>query len=183
MKKILWVFFLLSFAGTANAQFGLRAGYSSANFSDTNFSSRSGFHAGAYYTFGTSFIKVEPGLQFAQKGYKGTDDLGVLIDEQLNYIDIPVLVRLSLLPMVNVFAGPQASFLASRNYQLGPITSKSLEVLTGYDLAGVVGAQVNLPMGLNLQASYDIGLRSLNYFNTDVKNRVFKISLGYSFSN
>mgnify|MGYP005748068861 CR=1 FL=1 len=183
MKKVLWVFFLMLCAGTLKAQFGIRTGFSSANFSDTNFSARSGFHAGVYYATGSDFIKVEPGLQFAQKGYTGNDDMGVAIDEQLNYLDIPVLVRLNLLPIVNVFAGPQASFLLSRNYQLGAISSNSLEVLTGYDLAGVVGAQVNLPLGINLQASYDIGLKSLNYFNTDVKNRVFKISLGYSFTN
>ncbi|MDX5338429.1 MAG: porin family protein [Cyclobacteriaceae bacterium] len=182
MKKVLWVFFMMLFASAAQAQFGIRAGFSSANFSDTNFSPKSGFHAGFYYATGSDFIHVEPGLQFAQKGYTGNDDMGVAIDEQLNYLDIPVLVRFNLLPIVNVFAGPQASFLLSRNYQLGSVTSNSLEVLAGYDLAGVVGAQVQIPFGLNLQASYDIGLKSLNYFNTDVKNRVFKISLGYSFN-
>jgi len=183
MKKILWIIFLTAIASSAQAQFGLRAGYSSGNFSDTNFSARSGFHAGLYYTLGPEFIQVEPGLQFAQKGYKGEAPGGVSIDEQLNYLDIPVLVRVNFIPMLNVFAGPQASFLLSRNYQLGQVSSNSLEVLAGYDLAGVVGAQLKLPMGLNVQASYDIGLKSLNYFNTDVKNRVFKISLGYSLNN
>lgn len=182
MKKILLGIFMLCVAGAAQAQFGIRAGYSSSNFSDTNFSARSGFHAGAYYGFGAGFIKIEPGLQYAQKGYIGEDNQGTEIDEQLNYIDLPVLVRLNLLPMVNVFAGPQFSFLASRNYQLGNSTSTSTEVIAGYDLGGVVGAQVNLPLNLNIQASYDLGLRSLNYFDTDVKNRVFKLSLGYSFN-
>ena len=180
MKKILWIFFLLGLAGSAYAQFGFRAGYSSANFSDTNFSPKTGFHAGVYYTAGSEFIKIEPGLQFSQKGYTGNGNMGAAIDEQLNYLDMPVLIRLNLLPMVNVFAGPQASFLLSRNYQLGAVTSNSMEVLAGYDLGGVVGAQFNLPLGLNLQASYDIGMKSLNYFNTDVKNRVFKVSLGFS---
>jgi hypothetical protein len=183
MKKILGLFFLLILAGKVNAQFGIRAGYSSSNFSDTNFEARSGLHAGIYYTAGSSFVKVEPGIQFAQKGYQGKDDMGISIDEELNYLDIPVLVRLNLLPMINVFAGPQASFLISRNYQLGMITSNSQEVLSAYDLGGVVGAQFKLPMGLNVQASYDIGLKSLNYYNTDVKNSSFKLSLGYSFNN
>jgi hypothetical protein len=183
MKKFWGIFFLLLLAGTANAQFGIRAGYSSSNFSDTNFEARSGLHAGLYYTAGSGLVKVEPGIQFAQKGYKGKDATGTNIDDELNYLDLPVLVRLNLLPMVNVFAGPQASFLISRNYQLGMITSNSTEVLSGYDLGGVIGAQLNLPMGLNVQASYDIGLKSLNYFNSDVKNRVFKISLGYSIKN
>ena len=37
--------------------------------------------------------------------------------------------------------------------------------------------------GLNLQASYDLGLSSLNYFNTDVSNRVLKLSIGYTLGN
>jgi hypothetical protein len=106
---------------------------------------------------------------------------GVAVDEQLGYIDLPVLLRLKLIPAINVFAGPQFSFLASRNYQLGNVVSNSTEPIKGYDVAGVVGAQVVLPLGFNVQASYDIGLSSLNYFDTDVKNRVFKVSLGYTF--
>ncbi len=182
MRKILTAIFLVGFVATAQAQFGVRAGFNSANFSDTNFDSKSGFHLGAYYTIGADFLSVEPGIQYSQKGYQGTEiGTGDPIDEQLSYVDIPVLVRLKLIPAINIFAGPQVSFLASRNYQLGDTSSSSTEVIRGYDMAGVVGAQVRLPLGFNVQASYDIGLTSLNYFDTDVKNQVFKVSLGYSF--
>jgi hypothetical protein len=182
MRKILLAIFLVGIVATAQAQFGVRAGFSSANFSNTNFDSRSGFHLGAYYTVGSDFISVEPGLQYSQKGYRTTElGTGKSIDEQLGYIDIPVLLRLNLIPAVNIFAGPQASLLLSSDYTLGDQTSDSSEAIKGYDLGGVVGAQFRLPLGLNAQASYDFGLISLNYFNNDVKNQVFKISLGYSF--
>ena len=182
MRKVLIAFFLIGFVATAEAQFGVRAGYNSANFSDTNFDAKSGFHLGAYYTLGTDFISIEPGLFYSQKGYQGTEDItGDQVDEKLGYIDIPVLVRLKLIPAINIFAGPQASFLASRDYQLGDTSSSSTEVIRGYDVAGVVGAQAKLPLGFNIQASYDIGFTSLNYYDTDVKNQVFKVSLGYSF--
>lgn len=182
MRKILLVFFLVGFAATAQAQLGVRAGFNSANFSDTNFDARSGFHLGAYYTIGTDFISVEPGIQYSQKGYKGTEaGTGDPVEEQLGYIDIPVLVRLKLIPALNIFAGPQASIFASSKYELGDQTSDSSEAIRGYDIAGVVGAQVKLPLGFNAQASYDIGFTSLNYYNTDVKSQVFKISLGYTF--
>lgn len=182
MRKILFLFFLIGFTTAAQAQFGVRAGFSSANFSNTNFSARSGLHLGAYYTFGGDFISVEPGIQYAQKGYKTTEvGTGDAVQESLGYIDIPVLVRINLLPSVNVFAGPQASLLASSNYKNGDQTSDSSEATKGYEIAGVLGAQVKLPMGFNVQASYDIGFTSLNYFNTDVKNQVFKLSVGYTF--
>lgn len=182
MRKVLLAFFLVGIVATAHAQFGVRAGFSSSNFSNTNFDYRSGFHFGAYYTVGANFISVEPGLQYSKKGYQGTEvSTGKSIDEKLGYIDIPVLFRLNLIPALNIFAGPQASLLLSSEYKLGDQTSDSSEAIRGYDLGGVVGAQVKLPLGLNAQASYDFGLTSLNYFNTDVKNQVFKISLGYTF--
>lgn len=182
MRKVLLAFFLLGMAATAQAQFGVRAGYNSANFSDTNFDAKSGFHVGAYYTIGAGFMSIEPGIQYSQKGYQGTEaGTGKLVDEQLGYIDIPVLVRLSLLPAVNIFAGPQASAFVSSEYQLGDETFDSSEAIKGYEIGGVVGAQVKLPLGFNVQANYDFGLTSLNYYNTDVKNQVFKVSLGYTF--
>lgn len=182
MRKVLLVFFLIGIVATAQAQFGVRAGFSSANFSDTNFDAKSGFHIGAYYSFGAGFISIEPGLQYSQKGYQGTEAAtGKSVDEQLGYIDIPVLFRVNLIPAVNIFAGPQASVLASSVYQLGDETFDSSEAIKGYDLGGVVGAQVKLPLGFNVQANYDFGLSSLNYYDTEVKNQVFKVSLGYTF--
>lgn len=184
MRKILLAFFLLGLAASAQAQFGVRAGYNSANFSNTNFDAKSGFHVGAYYTIGAGFISIEPGIQYSQKGYQGTEiATGKIVDEKLGYIDVPILLRLNLLPSVNIFAGPQASAFISSEYQLGDETFDSSQAIKGYDLGGVVGAQVILPLGFNIQANYDFGLNSLNYYDTDVKNQVFKISLGYTFGS
>src|SRR5690606_37536820 len=164
MRKILMLFFLVGFAATAQAQFGVRAGFSSANFSNTDFDARSGCHAGVYYTLELGPVSVEPGIQYSQKGYIGVEPGTMLaVDEQLGYFDVPVLVRVNLLPAVNVFAGPQASILASSKYEKGGQTSDSSDATKGYDIAGVVGAQVKLPLGFNVQASYDIGFASLNY--------------------
>ncbi|GAA0880540.1 hypothetical protein GCM10009119_35100 [Algoriphagus jejuensis] len=182
MRKVLLVFFLVGFVATAQAQFGIRAGFSSSNFSNTNFEAKSGLHLGAYYTLGEGFISVEPGIQYAQKGYNSTEVVtGNEVKESLGYIDIPVLVRLNLLPVLNVFAGPQASLLASSKYENGGQSSSSTDATKGYEVAGVFGAQVKLPLGFNAQASYDVGFTSLNYYNTDVKNQVFKLSVGYTF--
>jgi len=62
-----------------------------------------------------------------------------VISEKLNYVDIPVLIRLNIYPFLNVFAGPQASLLLSRKYELDGNTDTSTEVISGYDLGGVVG--------------------------------------------
>lgn len=179
MKKFLFLILSIGLIGTAHAQFGARTGLNSSNFSDTNFSNKQGFHLGAYYKIHLGVIDIEPGLQYSKKGYEGTEDAsGIEVNERLNYIDVPVLVRFNVLEVVNIFGGPQASVLASRNYELGNITSSSTDVIRGYDIGAVVGVGINLPLGFNVQASYDLGLTNLNYFNTDVKNRVFKVSIG-----
>jgi hypothetical protein len=179
MKKLF--LFLVAFGVffAANAQFGIRAGLSSGNFSDTNFNAKVGYHVGGYYRLGTGFISVEPGVQFSTKGYEGNvKTTGAVISEKLNYVDIPVLVRLNVYEFLNVFAGPQASLLLSRKYELDGNTDTSTEVISGYDIGGVVGLGVSILSGINFQISYDLGLKSLNYYNTDVKNRVLKLSVG-----
>lgn len=179
MKKLF--LFLVAFGVffAANAQFGIRAGLSSGNFSDTNFNAKVGYHVGGYYRLGTGFISVEPGVQFSTKGYEGNvKTTGAVISEKLNYVDIPVLIRLNVYEFLNVFAGPQASLLLSRKYELDGNTDTSTEVISGYDIGGVVGLGVSILSGINFQISYDLGLKSLNYYNTDVKNRVLKLSVG-----
>ncbi len=183
MKKILVLFFTLGIFGCANAQlFGVRAGLSSANFSDTNYNAKVGFHVGGYYRFEIDNFAIEPGIQFSQKGYEANEKTtGSVIDERLNYLDFPLLFRLDVIPVLNVFAGPQASFLLSRKYELAGVTSTSTEVIRGYDFGGIIGIGAYITGGLNLQLSYDFGLTGLNYFDTDVKNQVLKISAGLDF--
>lgn len=183
MKKLLIFVFALGLISSAQAQFGVRAGFSSANFTDFNSDAVSGFHAGAYFRKELGFIAVEPGLQYAQKGYKSvlTASAGER-NETLSYIDIPVLVRVNFLPFLNVFAGPQGSVLVSRKLELADgSTETNTEPIRGYDIAGVVGVGAKLPLGLNAQLSYDFGLQSVNYYDQNVKNNVFKVSLGYDF--
>ncbi len=182
MKKIFLVLLAFGLFQSAQAQFGVRAGWSSANFEDTNFRNKSTFHVGGYYRAEAGAFSIEPGLQFSQKGYETNDgQTGAKIDEQLSYIDVPLLFRLNFLPSLNVFAGPQGSILISRKYTDGMDTNTSTEIIRGYDIAGVVGLGVSLPWGINAQASYDFGFTSLNYFDTNVTNRVFKLSLGWDF--
>lgn len=181
MKKITWITLMLIVTASSElfAQFGVRAGANIANFQGFDFESRIGMHLGAYYDYEfNSEFSIEPGIFFSQKGFKSNS---LEIKENVNYLDIPVLVRYHFEERFNVFAGPQGSVVLSRNYTEGNFNSQNSGVLRGYDLAAVIGAGVNLPYDLNFQLSYDLGLLSLNYFDQNVKNRVFKISVGKSF--
>lgn len=184
MRKILILFFVVGFYFTAEAQFGIRAGFSSSNFSNTNFNANPGFHFGGYYTIlASEFISVEPGIQFSQKGFETVDPpTSNDIDERLNYLDIPLLLRLNFLPAVNVFAGPQFGALISRQRTEEGNNQTSTEPVRGYDISGVVGLQALFPAGINLQVSYDLGLTSVNYFGQDANNQVLKLSIAYDFN-
>ncbi len=182
MKKIFFALLIFMTIQTAHAQFGIRAGYSSSNFEDTNFKPKSGFHVGAYYRADAALFSLEPGIYYGKKGYETNDgQTGAKINENLHYVDVPILVRLNFLPALNIFAGPQGSVLIARNYEDGNGSDSSTEVIRGYDIAAVVGVAFNLPFGINAQVSYDFGLTDLNYFDNDVNNRVFKLSAGWDF--
>ncbi|RZS98404.1 porin family protein [Cecembia calidifontis] len=181
MKKIIFISLMLIITASSEvfAQFGVRAGANISNFQGFDFQSRIGMHLGAYYGYEfNSDFSIEPGIFYSQKGFKSNS---LEIKENVNYLDIPVLVKYHFEDVFNVFAGPQGSLTLSRNYKEGDFNSKNTGVLRGYDLAAVIGAGVKLPYDLNVQLSYDLGLLSLNYFDQNVKNRVFKISVGKSF--
>lgn len=211
MKRIFLIIFCLLSVTTVTAQLGIRAGFNSSNFSNSSdFTSIGGFNFGVYYTGymynlkgkkliavrgiligkyasainSAGLLSIEPGVQYSRKGYSASISGKGDITEKLGYIDVPILARLNLLPSVNVFLGPQASLLVSRNYSIDKSTeSTSLEPIRGYELGAVAGIGVTIRDGINFQVSYDLGLTSLNYFNADVSNRVLKFSLGYFFGN
>ncbi len=124
--KISVVFLLvLGFTTTSNAQvndsspqFGIKGG---ANFSnlytedvdDTNV--LTSFNAGIYTTFPiTDFIAIQPEFLFSQKGselvYNNAFASGTA-KFKLNYIEVPVLLKINLAKNFNVHAGPYFAYL------------------------------------------------------------------------
>jgi hypothetical protein len=188
MKKNLLLLAFLIFASAAQAQIGVRAGIGSTNFSTEDvqraFTSLIRPHLGAYYGMKvTEKLTVEPGLFYSGKGMTTVNVNNNEFTESLSYVDIPVLVRYALNEDFNVFAGPQAGFLLARNY-----TEKSLKLtdtapVGGYEIGGVFGVGYQFASGINLQASYDFGIAPFKYFQADVNNTVFKLSVGYTISS
>ena len=186
MKKGLLLIACLIFAVSAQAQLGVRAGIGSSNFSNGDvqrgFSSLIRPHLGAYYGMkATEKLTVEPGLFYSGKGMTTVNDKNKEFTESLSYVDIPVLVRYAVNADFNVFVGPQAGFLLSRTYTKGSDKITDTAPVGGYEIGGVLGVGYQLTGELNLQASYDFGIATFKYFQADVNNTVFKLSLGYTF--
>ena len=163
---------------------------------------RTGMHIGGYVHIPISeTFAFEPGLEYSKKGYslKGDFQIPVLkylginarAQVQSHYIDIPLVVRANVYKGLNVYAGPQVSYLmrSTLNAKLGvlgiTIFNKGVGITERFNkvdmgLTGGIGYQFN--NGLNLQAGYDYGLSKLDKNdNYSAYNRVVKVSVGYSF--
>ena len=190
MKKGLLLLTFLTFAVAVQAQIGVRAGIGSSNFSNGDvqrgFSSLIRPHLGAYYGLeATEKLTVEPGLFFSGKGIRTCCNTSTNkeFEESLSYLDIPVLVRYAVNEDFNVFMGPQAGFLLARTYTEESVKITDTAPVGGYEIGGVFGVGYQMASGINLQASYDFGIAPFKYFQADVNNTVFKLSVGYTISS
>jgi hypothetical protein len=163
---------------------------------------RTGMHIGGYVHIPiTNGLAFEPGLAYSKKGYslKGDFQIPVLkyfninarAQVQSHYIDIPLVMKANVYKGLQVYAGPQVSYLvrSTLNAKLGVfgitlfnrgvgITERFNKIDMG--LTGGIGYQFN--NGLNVQAGYDYGLSKLDKNdNYAANNRVVKVSVGFSF--
>lgn len=142
------------------------------------------FHAGAYLNyFFNGFLAIQPELQVSGKGSTWNDPIYNTRDF-LTYIDIPLLLRIQPIKMVNVHAGPQFGYLI-RAFQKDLDSDEKLNIRDYYedfDLGLAVGAEANLPFRINLTVRY---VRGLIPANSDVaywepwKNHFLQFSVGY----
>jgi len=157
---------------------GIRVGLNMANFTGSDAdpspsvtkSSRTGYAAGLFAGIGLPALPLgfEIEALYSMKGavYEwGTNSSTA----KLAYLDIPVLVKLDILPVgpvkVGVFAGPSLGILlsAEREEELGS-TSRTTDIkddMNSSDMGAVVGVGVSLPMGLSVDVRYSMGLSKL----------------------
>jgi hypothetical protein len=163
---------------------------------------RNGFYAGGFIEMPLGGkISIQPGVYYSQKGYtlKGSiaadkfDFLGVSAKAQLqsHYIDIPLLLKAEVAKGLQVYAGPQLSYLVKNNLKmdaglLGFSLLNSNTDVTQYfnraDIAITGGASYTFDNGFSINAGYDHGLSRLDK-NSNFKsyNRTFKVGVGFTF--
>src|SRR5690606_23401599 len=197
-KAILAIAAVMVLSISANAQtrtpasdqvssFGVRGGVNFFNWggddaSGNDYTNRAGFHAGIYGNmFVTDRFAIEPGAYYSVKGTQA--DNAVDSRSILNYVDVPILLRFYATDGLNIFAERQGSILLNSKFEgdvFGQPWTFDRDDINELDAGLVVGIRYNLPMGLNLQGSYDLGLTPV-FKNSDAEayNMGFKISLGF----
>lgn len=153
--------------------------------------SRTGFMAGAHLAFPIAeIISVVPGVYYVQKG--AADD-AVDAAFELDYIEIPLLLSVAVLPPerpvgFNLFAGPQFSFRVGCSESEGgqSFDCQDEEDIKSTDFGLIAGGGVTFGMGgLNLfvNGGLDLGLTSLDDSpeDNDVHNSTYFVSGGVAF--
>lgn len=221
MKKKILLFVAIFISGYSFSQqsptIGIRAGVSSSGIRGdaaqslnqvlqfTNgiigTSDRVGFFAGGYASipFSDNF-SIEPGIYYTQKGYqmkgqfdlKGAGFLGANARADLitQYIDVPLYLK-GTWEGLQIFAGPQISYLASANLKttaglLGVNLLNSntdvVNMMNRWDAAVTGGIGYQFSNGLGITASYDYGLMKVDSDKrANAFNRGFKVGLGVQF--
>ena len=194
MKRIT-VTLMLAFAALtafsqAEVSIGIKAGPNFANINTDatageNYKSRTGFHGGAFALFKLTKIGIQPELIFSQQGSTiEYDNENYKVD--FNYMNIPVMLKLYLAGGFNLQLGPQFGFVTKATQELpdpttGNITEQDIkDELKGSDISVGMGAGIDLPFGLTVDARYNLGVSSVSDDSDDeIKNQVFQLSLGY----
>ncbi|MEK7476373.1 MAG: porin family protein [Candidatus Coatesbacteria bacterium] len=155
---------------------------------------RIGLAAGLFGAFGlpAAPIAIQVEALYSMKGVKysaGSDSFTL----QLDYLDIPVLVKYDVAPAptkISIFAGPSLGILlgAKSAYDFGGTTG-SVDIkdqVASTDLGLVFGVAVGLPGGISIDVRYDMGLSSLDKpvagaTAAKIYNGVIAAAVGYAF--
>ncbi len=171
------LFFLIASPIAVHAQMddsriGIKGGFNASNFysndvSDQNM--RIGFHVGVFteIAFAES-VSLQPELLLSTKGNRATYNIAGLDGEvktNLTYIDIPVLVKVTLGETLNLHIGPYFSYLIGANASSdGDLGSGSDDLdrdnfkTWDYGLAGGIGVDLE---AVTIGARYNLGLADI----------------------
>lgn len=191
MKKIIFVTACFAcFYTTSNAQdfhFGAKVGANLNKIDGQAFKDgfNAGFHLGGFAEIDISkTLGIQPEVLFNQTNTtiasNATDIYNMALNGQkktLNYISIPVLLRINFTKLLTINLGPQYSILMNKHET---ILQNGVDAFKSGDFAAVVGAQVNLG-SLKIYGRYNIGLSNINDIDNKDKWKNQQIQLGLGF--
>lgn len=183
MKNFILLFFMLLLSATTFAQgidLGIKGGATFANLTGvTDGSSKIGFVGGAFVTIKFSDkIAIQGDLLYSQQGVE------LDVDKiNLDYINFPLVLKYYIIKRINIQAGPQ--FGTVINDSLGSFLGSNID-FNSFDVTGVVGIGVDLPLNFRITGRYGFGLSDISFSENDFsidnsKNSVFSLTAGFSF--
>ncbi|ULC60863.1 PorT family protein [Flaviramulus sp. BrNp1-15] len=199
MKKLILFIAVIAITGltqtfSQDINFGAKAG---VNFCDItgddtdSFDGRTTFHIGLVAEIMiTDVFAFQPEILYSAQGsdweeaFEGETYQGTV---KVDYLNIPLMAKYYVVEGFSVEAGPQIGFLLSANNEEEGFDDEDIkDDLKGIDFGINFGLGYKLDGGLNFGARYIIGLTDVNdnpenLGNSDYKNSVIQISVGYFF--
>lgn len=166
---------------------GIKGGY---NVSSVSFDGSSeteklhGYHIGIYgESYIGKYLSIQPEILYSKQGYKIIDENGTYT-QKLDYINVPLMLKVYPVKSFFIEAGPQIGFSIAHKetFDSGFIlydTSKEFEP-SNFDWGVNLGAGFKSDTGVTLGVRYHIGQSDI-YDEDKPKNRVVQISVGFEF--
>jgi len=185
MKKLLIVMITLGLSSQTFAQgidFGIKAGVNFASITDAEgLDNRTGFVAGVFVggKLGDK-LGIQADLLYSQQGAEFSAG-----KFNLDYVNVPIVFKYFVTDVIHLHAGPQFGVLVNDETQT-TIGETINDIATkDFDLSGVVGVGLDLPLGIRIDGRYNFGLSDVpddpDLEFTKGKNSVVTLSIGYSF--
>lgn len=171
--------------------FGVKGGVNFATVSGDDFDSpdsRTSFHVGALAEFPLADIfSIQVEALYSGQGFKSDYEsfLGEneKIEYQLDYINVPVLAKVYVIEGLSLEVGPQFSFKVNEEIDGDPTDNEGdidLDEAKDFEFGVAAGVTFQTQMGLFATGRYNMGLTDI-FENSDAKNSVFQIGVGYKF--
>jgi hypothetical protein len=189
-------------------RFGLKGGVNLATLSAQEFTAtanpgtnnKTAYHVGAFVNIPLSAtIRLQPELVLSSQGSKmeeqrtttgGTTQY--IYEEDLNYINLPIMLQVQTVGGFFVETGPQFSYLLDAEQNgTSPISTTDRTNIDpfrdNFDIAWGLGVGYLSRVGLGIGARYNYGLRNIVNENDntgnvgELRNRVLQIGLVYQF--
>ena len=192
MKKVILAvaaIFVSTGAFAQSFEWGVKGGLNLASITkvdDANM--KPSFYLGAFAEFKiTDFIGIQPELIYSRQGNMMT---GTVLGEdvktwsRLNYLNVPVMVKLYVLDKLSVDIGPQFGFLLNSRVKAkagGVSATGDLDGIKNFDVSMGLGLSYKVWGPLDVSARYNLGLTKLSDNSESGKNSVIQIGAGYRF--
>ncbi len=188
MKKIiLSTIVLMAMVNTLQAQsfaLGVKGGANLTKIAGQSFQEgyKLGYQIGAFAELDiTKKFGIQPELLYSQTSSRTVSGASAIYvnlsnnkDVNLNYLSIPILLRINASKLVTIHVGPQYSILV--NHSENTLTNGK-EAFKNGDFSAVAGLQINLKM-LRIYGRYNIGLSNVNDIDNKDQWKSQQIQLG-----
>ncbi|MCX7550448.1 porin family protein [Xanthomarina sp. F2636L] len=191
-------------ADSKTIQFGVKGGVNSTTISGDDFNdvkSRTSFNVGVLAEIPiTDRLSLQPEVMYSGQGFdvKEIDqdnifDTNENIEYQLDYIQVPLLLKAYLVKGLSIEAGPQFGFKIHEELDFQPNSDGGdIEIneedsyVKDFDTGIVLGAAYKFDNGFFVNGRYNLGLTNIFEDNTifenvDAKHAVWQFGIGFMF--